>query len=88
LDLAARAALLGGKNVEDLGLDIAAGDDEVRGRARSRGGFSTIWVTENKLPWRSPMPTTPYMWMRSAGIFSTAMMFALSPRSRAASIIG
>src|SRR5262249_56048955 len=35
LDLTARAALLSGENVEDLGLeDIAAGDDEVRGRDR------------------------------------------------------
>src|SRR5262249_3955804 len=55
--------------------------------ARSRAGFSTIWVTENKLPLRSPMPTTPYMWIRSAGIFSTALRFALSPRTRAGAII-
>src|SRR5262245_6292187 len=55
--------------------------------ALSRGGFSTICVTENRPPLRSPMPTTPYMCRRSAGIFSTAMIFGLSPRSRAASII-
>src|SRR6266699_2664706 len=36
--------------------------------AFSREGFSTIWVTQNSLPLRSPMPTTPYIWMRSAGI--------------------
>ena len=55
--------------------------------AFSRGGFSTISVSANSLPLRSPTPTTPYMWMRSAGTSSTAMMLALSPSSRAASII-
>ncbi len=35
----------------------------------------------------APTPTTPYMWMRSAGTSSTAMILALSSRSLAASII-
>ena len=31
------------------------------------------------LPLALPMPTTPYMWMRSGGTSSTAMIFAFSP---------
>src|SRR6267154_223138 len=52
--------------------------------AASRAGFSTICVSENSLlppsPACSPTPITPYMWMRSAAICSTAMMFAFPPR--------
>ena len=55
--------------------------------ALPRAGFSTICVSLNSLPLRAPMPTTPYMFTRSAGTSSTAMTLALSPISRAASII-
>src|ERR1039458_7467022 len=44
-------------------------------------GFSTIFVMAKALPLGWPTPTTPYMWMRSAGTSSTAMILALSSRS-------
>src|ERR1039458_6026924 len=50
-------------------------------------GFSTILVIAKALPVAAPTPTTPYIWMRSAGTSSTAMMLALSSRPLAASII-
>jgi hypothetical protein len=34
-----------------------------------RAAFSAIPVTENSSSLRSPMPTTPYTWMRSAAIW-------------------
>src|SRR5208282_3483924 len=39
-------------------------------------GFSTISVSQNNFPFRSPIPTTPYMCTRSRGTSSTAMTFA------------
>ncbi len=50
-------------------------------------GFSTIFVMENALPLRSPTPTMPYMWTRSSGTSSTAMILALASKTLAASII-
>src|SRR5262249_50917346 len=51
LDLTARAAPLGGKNVEDLRLeDVAAGDDEVRGRAFPRRLLDHLGDREQAAP--------------------------------------
>src|SRR5215813_4343518 len=44
-----------------------------------RGGFSTISVMPNSLPFFSPTPTTPYMCTRSCGTSSTAITFACAP---------
>src|SRR5262249_48721460 len=51
LDLAAGAALLGGKNVEDAGLqDVAAGDDEIRRRPLTRGFLDRLGDREQAAP--------------------------------------